>query len=206
MTESTVKIASALESAIATNLPSYMVPTIYLPLATMPMTSSGKLDRRQLRQMCESLSDEQALSYRLATKTGRAPATKMEKALAHLWETTLELKPNSVSADDNFFRLSGDSISAMRLIGMARSQAISLSVASIFQKPKLGDLSKVATFSTKSSTESDDLRPFSLLKNVASLADLKDQICGQCRIEIKDIQDIYPCTAMQASQQRSLYS
>jgi len=74
----------------------------------MPMTSSGKLDRLTLRNMCSKLSDNQIVMYRLSRKSGRAPATAMEKTLATFWETVLNLKTGSVDADDNFFRLGGE--------------------------------------------------------------------------------------------------
>jgi hypothetical protein len=104
-TDTMIATASALEAAIAATLPTYMVPTSYIPVARMPMTSSGKLDRRRLHDICSNFSEYQASLYRLARKSGREPVTQMEKILARLWETILAIGINSVGADDNFFRL-----------------------------------------------------------------------------------------------------
>ncbi|PVH81870.1 nonribosomal peptide synthase [Cadophora sp. DSE1049] len=202
MFDDTRAIATALQAAIAALIPSYMVPTLFVPVMTMPMTSSGKLDRRSLRDACRTLSEIEAAKYRLAQKSGARPSTKMEKILADLWETVLNLEPNVVGADDNFFRMSGDSIGAMKLITAARTKGITLTVASIFQKPKLSDLAldAMSTVGEKDCHVIEtEVKPFDLItknENV-SLEELMDEVAYQCRIDPKLIEDIYPCTAIQ---------
>lgn len=200
MNETLSAAAATLESTITAALPVYMVPTMYIPANAMPMTSSGKLDRRQLRTLCEGLSEQQAASYRLAKKSGRAPSTAMEKSLATLWESVLSIAPGSVGAEDEFFRLGGDSIGAMKLITAARAQKITLNVANIFQKPKLCDIASVAALNSGTKVAEEihtDVKPFSLLTNVDSVAVLKDKVAQQCQIATQAIQDMLPCTAIQ---------
>jgi amino acid adenylation domain-containing protein/non-ribosomal peptide synthase protein (TIGR01720 family) len=201
MTDSIRNTATDLEVTLTARLPAYMVPAIYIPLAKMPLTSSGKLDRRKLRTISESLSEEQASMYRLARKVGRAPSTEMETTLATLWEAILKLEHHSVGVEDNFFRLGGDSIEAMRLITAARSQGISLTVANVFQKPILSEMSDEAHFIFVQGHDDVgqlDIEPFSLLRNVESIDALKEEIATQCRIPIDSIEDAYPVTSIQA--------
>ena len=200
MSDSLRSTATTLEACITSSLPAYMVPTVYIPVLAMPMTSSGKLDRRRLRTICHALSEEQTSTYRLGRKTGRAPSTKMEKSLSKLWESVLKIEANSVGADDNFFRLGGDSIGAMRLITAARSEGISLTVATIFQQPILSDLASHAVLAGSADHESTtqiDIKPFTLLEETVDIQKLKDEVASYCQVTVDSIQDIYPCTSIQ---------
>jgi len=87
----------------------------------------------------------------------------------------------------------------MKLITAARSQNISLTVAGIFQKPTLSELSSVAAFNSSigNCDGQPHVIPFSLIRNISSLERLKEEIAIQCQVNIEAIQDIYPCTAIQ---------
>ena len=200
MSEKFRTTAGALEVTIATFLPSYMVPTAFVPVATMPMTSSGKMDRRQLRNLFEGLSNDQIAMYRLAQRSRKVPSTKMEMCIAALWESVLSIEADSVGSDDSFFRLGGDSIRAMRLISAARSQGVCLTVASIFREPKLCDMARAALASSLHQVDvaENEHQPFTLVKHVTSIDQLKESLASHCRVPVDSIQDIYPCTAIQA--------
>ena len=187
-------IAKALEVALTGAIPAYMVPTVWLPVIRMPLTSSGKLNRRRLRIIAQSVADEQTTTYRLASKSGRAPSDGMERTLAKLWESILNLEESAVGAEDSFFKLGGDSIGAMRLVTAARSMGILLTVATIFQKSKLSAMASATGVSTIVQAED---KPFSLLKDVNSIRHLMEEVASQCRISAKSILNLYPCTSMQ---------
>ena len=195
MSDSIRSTAKALEVALTNALPAYMVPSLYIPAGGMPMTSSGKLDRRRLRTICQSLSNEQAAMYRLVGKSGRAPSTEMEKTLQELWHSILHVDADSIGADDSFFRLGGDSVGAMRLVTAARSKGILLTVANIFQKPKLFEMSRDAL--AMSDAVQSELKPFVMLPSTESVSDLIEEVASQCNVERDSVQDMYPCTAIQ---------
>ena len=202
ISEDTKTMANTLQAAITTLLPSYMIPSLYIPVSKMPMTSSGKLDRRILREACRQLPETEMVEYRLAHKSGARPSTEMEKTLAGLWESVLNLERNTVGIDDNFFRMSGDSIGAMKLITAARTKGITLTVASIFQKPKLSDLAlnAIITVADKDQHRSDIVvKPFELVPDIENtvLDQLIDEVASQCLVDPKLIEAIYPCTAIQ---------
>ncbi|KAI9691601.1 MAG: NRPS [Bathelium mastoideum] len=200
MTDSLSATARALESTLTEALQSYMVPSVYIPVSQMPMTSSGKLDRRTLRTTAEALPEERLLTYRLAGKTGRSPETEVEKLLQKLWASVLGVQTDLIGIEDDFFRLGGDSVSAMRLVTASRREGVLLSVANIFQKPKLMDMAAHA-LTTSNGIQPDPvqpaIRPFALLKGVDSIDDLIVDLALQCQIEKESIEDVYPCTSIQ---------
>jgi amino acid adenylation domain-containing protein/non-ribosomal peptide synthase protein (TIGR01720 family) len=199
MSKAVESLAKAMEAAISDSLPNYMVPSMYIPVSRMPLASSGKLNRRTLRTMALSLSEEQAANFRLGGKSGRAPSTKMEKELQQLFATVLKVRADSIGADDSFFRHGGDSVGAMRLVTAAHSKGIHLTVASIFQTPKLFDLARGASNAVRPplSTVQPKLRPFALLSNATSVEDLKEEVASLCHVCVDSVQDIYPCTSIQ---------
>ena len=188
--------AKSLEIALTAAIPAYMVPTTWLPVVRMPLTSSGKLNRRRLRTIALSIPKEQTATYRLAVKSGRAPSTEMEKRIAKIWESVLNLQPDVIGAEDSFFKLGGDSIGAMRLVTAARASDILLTVATIFQKPKLSLMASTATFGNTNVVQAD-LVPFSMVKSVRSISKFLQEIAVQCRVPSSSIRDIYPCTSIQ---------
>ncbi|KAF5015751.1 hypothetical protein F66182_12802, partial [Fusarium sp. NRRL 66182] len=126
MTQSFQSIALNVKTIISSQIQSYMVPNVYIPVSFFPMTSSGKLNRRLLRTTAEDLLSRDASSYRLGGRSGREPSTDAEKALQNLWSTLLSVDASNISADDTFFRHGGDSISAMKLVTAARKQGYSI--------------------------------------------------------------------------------
>ncbi|KAJ5023966.1 hypothetical protein J3E73DRAFT_393282 [Bipolaris maydis] len=70
----------------------------------------------------------------------QAPRTKGEKQLQNLWAEVLDLPSHSIGRDDGFFQLGGDSMVAMRLVGAAGRDGAGLTMAHVFNNPKLSDL------------------------------------------------------------------
>ncbi|CAJ2506120.1 Uu.00g002500.m01.CDS01 [Anthostomella pinea] len=199
MTESVRNMAKTLEVELAIALPAYYVPSVFMPVTSMPMTTSGKLDRKTLRQLAQAVPEEQLQGYRLAGKSGRAPSGHAEVALARLWAVILGLSEEAIGAEDSFFRLGGDSIRAMRLVGTSRKEGLVLSVASIFSQPKLVNMaqSAVVLSSDQHNDEPEpDTAPFELIP-----ADDRRRIiefaASECGVFADALEDIYPCTRLQ---------
>ncbi|KAI7777353.1 hypothetical protein LA080_003749 [Diaporthe eres] len=184
-----------LEVLLSTLIPAYMVPSIWLPINKMPLTASGKLDRGSLRLLARGVPALLMASYKLALKSGRSPSSEMEKLLAAMWASVLNIDASSIGVDDHFFRLGGDSIGAMRLVTLARQSEINLTVASIFEKATLLDMAHSAHPVTKAVATA--VQPFSLISNLASVDVLKREVAAIARIDVEAIQDIYPCTPTQ---------
>jgi amino acid adenylation domain-containing protein/non-ribosomal peptide synthase protein (TIGR01720 family) len=199
MTQSFQSIALNTKSVLLSQIQSYMVPNVYIPVSFFPMTSSGKLNRRLLRTTAEELLSRDGSSYRLGGRNGREPSTETEIVLQNLWSTLLSVDASNISADDTFFRHGGDSISAMRLVTAARKQGYSISVADIFQAPRLAEIAqKLVSVSTSDTIEADaKILPFSLLDKNISVAGIKNEASTACNISLEQIEDILPCSAIQ---------
>lgn len=186
-----------LKEHIAQSLSSYMVPSLYIPLRKMPETQTNKIDRNALKRIGASLTLEQIQQYSLGededNSNKRAPSTTMEVALQGLWAELLRVDSASIGADDSFFSKGGDSIKAMRLTSLARSAGISLIVADIFKNPILCDMAKVA--SSEAQEIAADISPFAL---VPAGKNIVEDAAAVCNISKDEIEDIYPCTQLQA--------
>lgn len=199
MTDAIRATAKEMEQALSNALPAYYVPSMFVPVTSMPMTTSGKLDRKILRQLAQTIPEDEVHIYRLAGKSGRAPSGHVETTLARLWASVLNLGPDSVGADDSFFRLGGDSIGAMRLVTASRKEGIVLTVANIFAQPKLVDMAATATVISADDLSADaepDTVPFELLAEDARRR-IIDFAAAECEVFPDSIEDIYPCSRLQ---------
>ncbi|KAF0812621.1 Linear gramicidin synthase subunit B [Andreprevotia sp. IGB-42] len=97
-------LAQQLLATLAVSLPEYMVPAQLVLLETWPLNVNGKVDKAQLPRPAVETRD---------VVIGRAPTNAAEQLLCDAARTVLAL--NAVGADDDFFHLGGDSISAMAL-------------------------------------------------------------------------------------------
>lgn len=188
-----------LEASLAKALPKHMVPSMYIPMEKLPLTTSGKLDRKQLHAVAKAMNDNQISMYRLASTSVREPRTSAEKTLAKLWESVLGLDPGSVGVDAQFLRMGGDSIAAIRLVTAARNDGMSLSVAKIFQSATLADMAESASRSSGVGPEPapEKPEPFSLLPKAFPAPKILPEISQLCSLPSEEIEDVYPCTPIQ---------
>ncbi|KAI9826788.1 MAG: hypothetical protein M1819_007259 [Sarea resinae] len=189
-----LSVLRSLQDRLTESLPSYMVPSLYIPLAFMPTSTSGKLDRLTLRSLAGSFRKEELSSYFLGDAQKRHPETLAEKRLQTLWAEALNVTADFIGADDNFFRLGGDSIRAMKLVTFARKSGLSLAVTDIFRHPKLSDMALFGQAVTNGIEP--DIEPFSLLQNT-NIESLLREITESCGIEADRVEDAYQCTPLQ---------
>nr|UXE44649.1 linear gramicidin synthase subunit B [uncultured bacterium] len=118
--------AGALRGHLAARLPEYMVPQAIVALDALPLTSSGKVDRRALPPPPDaSASDD--------TASG-APQDPVEDVLAGLWREVLRV--DRVGRSDHFFRLGGHSLTASQVVSRVRRVfRAEVSVRSLFEHP-----------------------------------------------------------------------
>jgi amino acid adenylation domain-containing protein len=115
--------AEALRAALRRSLPEYMVPAAIVAVDRLPLTPSGKLDRRALP------APEYASAARYV-----APRTPVEQVLAGIWAEVLG-QPR-VGAEESFFALGGHSLLAMRLVSRIRDVlGVELPLRSVFEHP-----------------------------------------------------------------------
>lgn len=199
MTDHVRTKAKEAEVALANALPSYYVPSMFVPMTSMPMTTSGKLDRKVLRQLVQAIPEDSLHIFRLAGKSGRAPSGPVETTLAKLWTSVLNLPTDSVGAEDSFFRLGGDSIGAMKLVTASRKEGLVLAVANIFSQPRLVDLATTAVLLSSeelSAVPEPEVAPFELIPEQKK-RQVIDRAASECGVFPDSIEDLYPCSRLQ---------
>ncbi|KAG9375538.1 hypothetical protein A1F94_013888 [Pyrenophora tritici-repentis] len=114
---------------------------VYFSVAQLPMTTSGKTDRKRLREIGATFSAQQLAELRTRSQgPKRQPSTDKEKAMQQLWAQVLNIDADSIGLDDSFFRLGGDSITAMQVSSTARSLQISVTTADILEQKTISRL------------------------------------------------------------------
>jgi amino acid adenylation domain-containing protein len=128
---STALDVSTLTQHLRTKLPDYMVPGSFVALAALPLTTSGKVDRRALPPPDDSRPD---LESRYV-----APRTPTEELLAEIWQEVLQRK--LIGVHDNFFALGGHSLLATRIVSRVQQKLhVELPLRAIFMGPTIEGL------------------------------------------------------------------
>jgi len=118
----------ALRAFLGESLPAYMVPAKFVTLSALPLTASGKIDRRALPDPAEF---ELAAEY-------VAPRTPLEEELARIWADLLGVE--RVGAYDDFFALGGHSLLATQAVIRIRNTIADVELHSIFDAPTVAAL------------------------------------------------------------------
>jgi amino acid adenylation domain-containing protein len=95
----------AIKTALYRLLPAYMIPASIARVDRMPLTSSGKVDRKALP--APGFTGEEPYT---------APRNKIEEKLVEIWSEVLNINPASLGIDDNFFERGGHSLKAAVMI------------------------------------------------------------------------------------------
>ncbi|EFQ87144.1 hypothetical protein PTT_17432 [Pyrenophora teres f. teres 0-1] len=115
--------------------------------------------------------------------------------MQQLWARVLSLELDTIGLDDSFFRLGGDSIAAMKLVGEARGMGLQFSVADIFRNPKLAALARLHT--DQYSSVPKEVPAFSLLGENTDTIQVRKEIAAMCGVDASIVEDVYPCSPLQ---------
>ncbi|MEV0370843.1 amino acid adenylation domain-containing protein [Streptomyces sp. NPDC050636] len=121
---------AALRAHVAALLPDYMVPAAFVLLDALPLTRTGKLDRKALP----------APDY--SGGGGRGPRGEREEVLCRLFGELLGAP--DITVDDNFFARGGDSIVSIQLVSRARQAGLVLTPRDVFQYQTVAGLALAA--------------------------------------------------------------
>ncbi|MCD2155393.1 non-ribosomal peptide synthase/polyketide synthase, partial [Rhodococcus cerastii] len=113
-------------------LPAHMVPSQLIPLAEVPLTPAGKLDRQALPEP----------EFRSAAQNYRAPSGPVERIIADAAASVLGVE--RVGVDDSFFALGGDSIVAISLVSRAKAAGVVFTPRDVFERKTVARLAEIA--------------------------------------------------------------
>jgi aspartate racemase len=112
-------------------LPDYMVPAAFVPVPSLPLTPTGKVDRRALAAV--------EVTAAAAGHDQRPPQTRRERQIAAIWGEVLGL--GEIGADDDFFTLGGHSLLATQVISRIRkSLGVEIPLRTLFERPTVATL------------------------------------------------------------------
>ncbi|WP_353947384.1 amino acid adenylation domain-containing protein (plasmid) [Streptomyces sp. HUAS MG91] len=123
-------LLAGLPDYLTERLPGYMVPAALVPLSEIPLTPSGKLNRRVLPPP----------DYAQAS-TGRAPRNRIEESFCALFAEVLGLR--TVGIDDDFFTTGGDSIRSIQVVARARALGMAVSTREVFEHRTVARLAEL---------------------------------------------------------------
>ena len=135
--DNTSATAHDLREFLEEKLPEYMVPSAVVTLEALPLSPNGKIDRRRLPDPRPHLE--------LARPRFIPARNAQEQALSHLFASVLGLP--RVGIHDNFFKLGGDSILCIQVVGKASRLGLRLTPKLIFQHPTVAQLAGAGTWS-----------------------------------------------------------
>ncbi|MEA2176605.1 MAG: hypothetical protein QOD00_4197 [Blastocatellia bacterium] len=156
-------------------LPDYMMPAAFLFLEALPLTPSGKVDRRAL----PAPGPERP-------RMGQdyvAPRTPEEMLLANIWAQVLQL--DHIGIHDNYFALGGDSIRSIQILAQAEEQGLSLSLPQLFRHQTIHELAQQLGAARGDHAPTTLVQPFSLISEEE-----------RARLG-PDIEDAYPLARLQ---------
>ncbi|MEU4685873.1 AMP-binding protein [Streptomyces xinghaiensis] len=116
---------------VAARLPDFMVPSLFMVVERLPATTDGRVDRVSLPEP------------RFDDTKYRAPRNRTEQVLAEAFADVLEV--DRVGIDDDFFDLGGNSLRAIRLVGLIRAElGLEVSIRTLFAARSISGLVAVA--------------------------------------------------------------
>jgi amino acid adenylation domain-containing protein len=152
--------ANQLRAYLKEKLPEYMVPSAYVFLEDMPLTSNGKLDRKALPAPDRS--------YREFEHGFAAPGTPVEEMIAGIWAEVLKLE--KIGIHDNFFDLGGHSLKATQVMSrVCEALQVDLPLRVLFEAPTVAELAARVEQSMPQAGELEELARS--LAEVESLSD-----------------------------------
>ncbi|MBU0485479.1 MAG: amino acid adenylation domain-containing protein [Proteobacteria bacterium] len=120
-----------LREQLASTLPAYMIPTYFVQVEKLPLTPSGKIDKKSL--------PEPSASLLTADRKTTGPQNEIQRKLIEIWETVLGR--TDIGINDNYFTLGGDSIKAIQTSSRLNQEKLRLEIKDLFRYPTIAELS-----------------------------------------------------------------
>jgi len=115
-----------LRERLLRELPSYMIPSCFAEIKTLPRTISGKVNRRALPDISEA---------EMVRTQYVGPRNIKERVLQSAWETVLGV--TGISVMDSFYELRGNSLHAMQIVSFLKQEGWKLGIVQLLQHPQI---------------------------------------------------------------------
>ncbi|NUZ10464.1 amino acid adenylation domain-containing protein [Pseudoalteromonas sp. McH1-7] len=129
--------AASLRGQLGAALPAYMIPELFQSVSHLPLTTNGKVDRKQLTALAGSYTLSQSQHQEAKQERLTPLQTQLAQQFAH------RLQVDGVCLDDNFFNLGGHSLLALRVVGdINQHLQLNLPLSALFEHPTVRGLSQ----------------------------------------------------------------
>jgi amino acid adenylation domain-containing protein len=154
------ELQAELREHLAHRLPDYMIPARIVVLDRLPLTPSGKVDRKAL----PSIEPDQQAAVPRSAPSG----SPLEQIIARAFSDLLGVP--SVSPDDDFFHLGGHSLLATRLVSRIRDLiGVEIPLRTIFESPTVAGIAESVTIEQFNSADPAEL--LELLEHIEGISD-----------------------------------
>jgi amino acid adenylation domain-containing protein len=193
-----LNFATTISNRLKNTIPQHMVPNVYIPMESLPRTTSGKMDRVALKRYCQQWTFDDLAVFQAQKQAPSRPFSMSEALLRRVWSETLGVDPIQIHHDDDFVRLGGNSIDAMKVVASLHNHGITISVREMFLQPKLENMvSLMKRIESTTVEEFESPKPFSLLESTIGITDILDEVSDTLEVPKHMIVDIMPCTPLQ---------
>ncbi|MFI6024800.1 amino acid adenylation domain-containing protein [Amycolatopsis magusensis] len=129
--------ATELAAFLAETLPRHEIPSLFVPMESLPLNANGKVDRRALPEPDAGHTGAEG------EQAGQAPRTVAERRIAAIWARVLDRR---IGVHDNFFDLGGHSMSAATVVSMLRQEFdVEVGMRTLFDAPTVAGLAEAVT-------------------------------------------------------------
>ncbi|MEK3834072.1 MULTISPECIES: amino acid adenylation domain-containing protein [unclassified Paenibacillus] len=155
-----------IRSHLGQQLPDYMLPAFFSRIREIPLTSNGKVNRKQLMENSPVLMREQGVIQ---------PRTEAERIMAGVWQDVLKVA--EVGIDNHFFTLGGDSIKAIQILSKLRQKNWKVELKHFFHSPTIREISNHMEPAEK-------LDNYDSVSGEAALSPVQQWFLEECSLEI----------------------
>ncbi|MFD2169345.1 non-ribosomal peptide synthase/polyketide synthase [Tumebacillus lipolyticus] len=147
-----------LRSFLGQALPSWMVPARLTQLASMPLSPTGKVDRRSLSARSHAVPTGSPIGRSVDTGQAQVSTSKLQEQIAAIWADVLECDRSEIGSDDNFFDIGGHSLLLTKVQKALQQQLdIKLPILELFQHTTVRELA--VALGDDASVEPEDRSP-----------------------------------------------
>lgn len=193
------ELARRARSSCLDKLPGYMVPTYFILLNCIPLSSNNKVETKQLKSLFDGLSPSKLIEFtgRNGLVRDRSIDPRIYSSIVEVLKKFCSISENTIRQTTSVFDLGIDSISALQLSTLFKAEGFPVvSAAMILRRPIIADL--VEDISFKSGERRDATNGRKLQQALAAWRHRHSgQICQELGIPPDDLEYIVPCSPLQ---------
>lgn len=178
-------------------LPPYMVPTHFVPLASMPLNINNKADGKQLKHIYEALSSNDLQQLSMTSNGTNEAWSEQEEKLCHILAEALGIDKQAISKNSSFYELGMDSISVIGVSRAAREAGFPQITAAMLLKN--ATITRLIKAMSTSGLDQQDRSSLIAAKQAISAVQhqYRRMVAQSLGVESQDVEALAPCTPLQ---------